>query len=297
MYIPADVPRSCHKNYKKALDTITKGTNRCLLFAGDQKIEHLHTDFYGNDIAREDSSPKHLFDIASQGSIGAFATHLGLLSQYGNEFKNIPYIIKLNGKTNLVPTKTHDPQSLQLWGVEQVVAFARQSGLNIIGVGYTLYLGSDYEASMLTQAAQVVFNAHQHGLLALLWVYPRGKHVDPIQPLMLAGAAGVACALGADFVKLSLPNLPEQQLIQELSIAKEAAGRTKIIISGGAKQNAHAYLETVNTLLDQAGIAGCAVGRNLHQRSLSSAILLSKALSALIYDNASVQTVAALVTD
>ena len=73
-----------------------------MLFAGDQKIEHLNKDFYGKGIAKEDNNPEHLFRIASKATIGGFAAQYGMITHYGRDYKNINYIVKLNSKTNLV---------------------------------------------------------------------------------------------------------------------------------------------------------------------------------------------------
>jgi DhnA family fructose-bisphosphate aldolase class Ia len=67
------------------------------------------------------------------------------------------------------------------------------SNLDILGLGYTIYLGSENEGEMLAQAAQLVFQAHQAGLVTVLWIYPRGKAVkDEKDPHLIAGAAGNA---------------------------------------------------------------------------------------------------------
>ena len=59
---------------------------------------------------------------------------------------------------------------------------------------------------MLEEVGKAVFEAHQHGLVVVLWMYPRGHHVaQPHDPSLLAGAASVGASLGADFVKLN-PN-------------------------------------------------------------------------------------------
>jgi len=115
------------------------------LFAGDQKIEHLNG-----------TNPEHFFQIASKAPIDLFATQLGLIESYGKDYSEVNYLVKLNSKTNIVPVDEVDPVSLQLHSVDDVVAFKKTSGLNIVGVGYTIYLGSIYEAQMLSQAAQVV---------------------------------------------------------------------------------------------------------------------------------------------
>jgi len=204
--IPADVPKNKESIYKKNLKSATNGTNHLMLFAGDQKVEHLNNDFYGKDIPLEDNSPEHMFKIASKAKIGVFATQFGLISRYGRDYKNVPYLVKLNSKTNLVPYSEEDPYSEAWLSVGDVVSFAKESGLDIKGVGYTLYLGGEHEHSMLAQAARIVHEAHKNGLLAVLWIYPKGKFVkDEHDGHLIAGAAGVGAGLGADFIKLKVP--------------------------------------------------------------------------------------------
>jgi len=246
------------------------------LFAGDQKIEHLNQDFYGKGIPEECADPEHLFKIASKGRVGVFATHLGLIEHYGPDYQDINYLVKLNGKTNLVPTKQKDPVSLLLHSIEDVVCFRDQSKLNITGVGYTIYLGSEFESQMLSQAAQVVYQAHQHDLKAILWIYPRGKAVsDERDPDLLAGAAGVAASLGADFVKINPPRgQTSEQRAVFLKQAVAAAGRTGVICSGGERVDEKEFLQEISDQITIAGASGCAVGRNIHQRTLDDAVRL-----------------------
>ena len=76
--VPLDVPRGVRETYVDNYMQITKGSGRLMLFAGDQKVEHLNDDFYGEGIHPDDSEPEHLFRVASQGRIGVFATQMGL---------------------------------------------------------------------------------------------------------------------------------------------------------------------------------------------------------------------------
>lgn len=110
---PLDVPKSMRESYIKNYLTITRNSGRLMLFAGDQKVEHLNNDFYGEGIHTDDSNPEHLFKIASQAKIGIFATQLGLIAKYGMDYPNVPYLIKLNSKTNLVKTSQSEPLSQQ----------------------------------------------------------------------------------------------------------------------------------------------------------------------------------------
>lgn len=289
-FIPADVPSAQHEEFIKNYTAITRSTGNLMLFACDQKIEHLNRDFYGPNIDPADNNPEHLFQIASQGDIGAFATHLGLIAQYGASYKNVHYIVKMNGKTDLVKTMQRDPLSHQLWTLKQILSFKQNTGLSICGVGYTIYPGSEYEPAMLREAAELIYEAHQHGLITILWAYPRGKAViREHAPDIIAGAAGLAASLGADFVKLNQPEAAGKlSANQALKIAVQAAGKTKVIISGGAAQDPRQFLQELYEQLREGGTAGNATGRNIHQRSLSQALAMTRAISSLVFSNSSV---------
>jgi len=215
-----------------------------MLFAADQKIEHLNYDFYGDNIHPNAQTPEHLFKIAQKGRIGAFATQLGLIARYGRIYSELTYIAKLNSTTNLINSTINDPLSQQLWSVEDVVDMKYNADLNICGIGYTIYLGSIYESQMLHEAAQAIFQAHQHGLVAILWVYARGKAIiNDTDWELIAGATGVAAALGADFVKVKAPTAQGTKTSAEfLKIATLAAGNTKVICSGGTAQAPEKFL-------------------------------------------------------
>jgi len=287
--IPADVPAAKQEEYKKNMAKATHDTGRLMLFAGDQKIEHLNGDFFGEGIAPDDADPEHLFRIASKSKIGVFATQLGLVAKYGNDYKDIPYLIKLNSKSNLVKEDAMDPRSFSLHTVEDVVKFKETSGLNILAVGYTVYSGSMFEGEMLHEAAQAVFQAHQHGLFTVLWMYPRGKAVeDEKSPHLVAGAAGVACCLGSDFTKVNYPKPKEGNRAEALREAVTAAGRTKLICAGGSSVEVKDFLQTLHDQLHTSGTSGNATGRNIHQKPLDEAVRFANAVSALTYDNASV---------
>ncbi|MHB8904129.1 MAG: beta/alpha barrel domain-containing protein, partial [Patescibacteria group bacterium] len=162
-----------------------------------------------------------------------------------------------------------------------------QSGLKIVGVGYTLYLGSKYEGKMLKAAAELIFEAHQAGLPAILWIYPRAKNINEENIHTIAGAAGVAAALDADFAKLKYPYDSKDKKKTALNYLEvtQAAGRTKIICVGGAKKSATDLLEELSNQINFGKTSGLAMGRNLHQRSLEEAIRFSRALGSIIFKN------------
>lgn len=288
--VPLDVPEDSRQDYIRNYLSATKNSGRLMLFAGDQKVEHLNDDFYGPAISPEDNSPLHLFEIAANAKIGCFAAQLGLIARYGMDYPDIPYLVKLNSKTNLVKTSEDDPFSGQWLDVSRVIEFKEDSGLNIIGAGYTVYPGSVYEAEMLTEAAELVYEAHRHGLMTVLWMYPRGKAVlEELDPHLVAGAAGVAAALGSDFAKVNYPVKAGKSSAEILKEAVAAAGRTKVVCAGGASGDVETFFKTLYDQIHISGASGNATGRNIHQKPLKDAIKMCNAIYAITVENADVE--------
>lgn len=289
--VPADVPQNKKEEFVSNYKKITQNSDHLFLFSCDQKIEHLHDDFDPEFTATsaESSDPEHFFKIAQQGRIGAMATQLELIARYGTAYKTIPYIAKLNSKTNLIPAELKDPQSAELWTVDDVMHVKKASNLSLCGVGATVYPGSIYEEKMMSFAAQMIIQAHKHGLVTIVWMYPRGKaipHED--DPHVIAGVAGMANALGADFVKIKPPIASSQKIaMHALQKIVTAAGNTKVIVSGGKQVNSEQFLRTLYAQLHEGGVAGTAIGRNIFQHNLAQAVQLTNAIAALVYDNAS----------
>ncbi|MDR2672856.1 MAG: hypothetical protein LBC35_06175 [Coriobacteriales bacterium] len=280
--VPLDVLPETKKTYVNNFLAATRNTGRLMLFACDQKIEHLNADFYGSGIDGADNDPEHLFRIGSGGIIGVLAAQSGLIARYAADYPTINYLVKMNSKTNLVKTKQDDPYSAQLYPLEAILAL-RESGANIVGIGYTIYLGSEYESSMLVEAAELIMEAHAHGLIVVLWIYPRGQAVsDEKDADLIAGAAGVALCLGADFVKVNPPKPTDDSTSAELlARASEAAGRTGLVCAGGSTVDAAQFLNQLYAQIHVGGASGNATGRNIHQRPLPEAIQLTKAISAI----------------
>jgi len=288
--VPLDVPKTMRETYVKNYMEITKGTGRLMLFAGDQKVEHLNDDFFGEGVPEDDADPEHLFRTASKAKIGVFATQLGLIARYGMDYRDVPYLVKVNSKTNLVETSQADPFSNLWYDADQVAEFKENSGLNILGVGYTIYLGSEFEAEMLVQAAQVVYDAHQHGMVSVLWIYPRGTAVkDEKDPHLIAGATGVGACLGTDFVKVNYPKKEGTKSAEIFKEAVKAAGRTKVVCAGGTSDEAEAFLKKLYDQIHISGAQGNATGRNIHQKPLDEAVRMCNAVYAITIEDASVE--------
>ena len=289
-YLPVDVPKEREGIFLENFEKTTGGSGRLMLFAGDQKVEHLNNDFYGPDIPEEDNDPEHMFKIASRADIGVFATQFGLIGRYGRDYRDIPYLVKLNSKTNLVPYTDKDPYSQQWLEVADVVALKERGGLDIRGVGYTVYLGGEHEHAMFREAARIVHEAHEHGMLAVLWIYPKGPYVkDEHDPHLIAGAAGVGACLGADFVKLKVPYVNGRFDPTLLREATTAAGRTGVLCEGGGKIDETEFLAQLHEQIHIGRSRGNGTGRNIHQRPLEEAVKMADAIYAITSKNASVE--------
>ena len=271
--VPADVLPEVRETYIDNYMKATRETGRLMLFACDQKVEHLNGDFYGEGIDLSDNDPEHLFQIGSQGVCGVLAAQRGLVARYAPDYPEINYLVK---------TSQDDPYSPQLHELEAVLAM-RDAGVNIVGLGYTIYLGSEYESTMMAEAGELIAEAHANGLLVVLWIYPRGKAVtDEKAPSLIAGAAGVALCLGSDFVKVNPPEAADGKTSAEnLAIASQAAGRTGLVCAGGSKASADEFLGHLYDQIHIGGACGNATGRNIHMRSLDEAVRLTKAVSAI----------------
>jgi DhnA family fructose-bisphosphate aldolase class Ia len=300
-HVPADVPDELIETFIDNMDAATCGTGKMNLFACDQKIEHLNDDFYdgGNKIPLSSNDPEHLFEIGAkahaEGTIGVLAGQLGLISQYARDYPDLPYLVKLNSKSHMVGTSQRDPVSQALWDLDDVASLLH-NGINVVGIGYTVYIGSEYEHEMLTEAATFIRQAHEMGMISVVWMYPRGKAVtDEKDPQLISGAAGVAGCLGADFAKVNYPRAFEGMTQAEsLGVAAEAAGRCGIICSGGGTLPPEEFLERLVQQMQVSGCRGAATGRNIHQKGTEDAVRMTAACKAVICDAAGLEEALAI---
>ncbi len=245
-----------------------------LLLAYDQGFEHgPSTDFNEKNI-----DPDYILDIAVKGQFTGVVLHKGIAEKYYNG--KVPLILKLNGKTNL---PKGEPLSTQVCSVEQAI------GLGAKGVGYTIYLGSAHESVMLQEFGEIQEEAHEAGVPAIAWVYPRGEAVkNDTAPEIVSYAARAGLEVGADAVKIKYSGTAET-----FRWAVKAAGLVKVFMSGGPKAPTdETFLAQVKGAMD-AGATGLAVGRNVWQHS--DPLRMAAALKEIIFNGLEVQKAAQLV--
>src|ERR1700745_99735 len=159
-----------------------------LLLAYDQGFEHgPSTDFNEKNI-----DPNYILDIAGKGQFTGVDLHKGIAEKYYNG--KVPLIIKLTGKTRV---SKGEPISSQVCSVEEALSLGAK------GVGYTIYLGSAHENIMLQEFGEIQEDAHEEGMPAIAWIYPRGEAVkNDIAPEIVSYAARAGLEIGADAGKI-----------------------------------------------------------------------------------------------
>ncbi|MGV8162756.1 MAG: class I fructose-bisphosphate aldolase [Candidatus Nanoarchaeia archaeon] len=258
-----------NKNERKSNDDglLSKIMNdgKCLILAYDQGFEHGPTDFNITNV-----DPDYIFKIALEGEYSALALQAGIVERYMKpEYKRIPLIIKLNGKTAL---QRGDPLSLQ----HTSVSYALKLGAS--AVGYTIYFGSTHEQIMFKEFSAICEEAHAAGIPVICWMYPRGINVsNEFSTEILAYAARVAMELGADMVKLK-----NNGDLEAMKWVVNCAGKTKVVIAGGPHVSEQDFVKLTHESL-RAGAVGMAVGRNVWQDK--TPLALTKALKEVTFNN------------
>lgn len=262
---------------KSRMHHLTRFTHhRLLILPIDQGLEHGPEDFLPHPHSWD---THHAYRLAHATPCSAVAVHIGLAEKHQWHHPDVPLILKLNGKTRI-------PQNVPPFAAltAQVEDALR---LNAQAVGYTLYVGSARQDEDFRQFEQVRAEAHRYGLPVIMWAYPRGEHVDrqggPNDPRMVQYAARVAQELGADIVKVNVPNADPEHLQEHLHTILLAAGPTKVVFAGGELGEANQVLQTARTVL-QAGASGLMFGRNLWQRPFEEALNVSEHLLHLLRD-------------
>ena len=240
-----------------------------MLLAYDQGLEHGPS----KDFNQKSVEPSYILEIAEKGKFTGIIFQKGVAEKFYDG--KVPLIVKVNGKTSL---PKGEPLATQICSVK----YAKDIGAK--AVGYTIYLGSAHENVMLHEFGRIQEEAHELGLAAIAWVYPRGEAVsnDTTQEVV-AYAARAGLEAGADAVKIKYTGDPES-----FRWAVKSAGAAKVFMSGGPKAPTdEAFLKQVKGVID-AGGSGLAVGRNVwqHDRPLE----MATALRQVIFGGQSVET-------
>jgi len=268
------------------------GRGVALILPIDQGIEHGPVDFFANPAS---SDPEFQLQLCVEGGYSAIAFHYGLASKYLRPYAGrVPLILKINGKTN-IPSDTQ-PLSGLTGTVEDAVRLGADA------VGYTLYVGSPRQDEDIRQLTDVRRVCDAFGMPLIVWSYPRGEAIDKKggrdSLYAVDYAARLACELGADVVKLNVPEFDEKagaspkpystlRLSYREAVEKvvKSAGRTLVLFSGGSRLGDEDLLDKARHCME-AGATGLIFGRNMWQRPMAEALRITGEIKRIMLETA-----------
>jgi len=282
------------------------GTGYLSILPVDQGIEHSAAASFAKFPAYFD--PARLCDLAIAADCNAIATTLGGLGIVSRRYVHrIPFIVKLNHNDFLNYPNTYD---------EVLFGSVRQAAdLGAVGVGATIYFGSDGADRQIVEISRAFAEAHRLGMFTVLWCYLRNPAFkqDDIDYHLSADLTGQANHLGvtieADIIKQKQPEnnggynalkfgKTDPLVYSELTtdnpidltrwqVVNCYAGRIPLINSGGESKGADDLAQAVRTAVinKRAGGAGLIVGRKAFQRPTDEGAALIHAIQDVYLDH------------
>jgi fructose-bisphosphate aldolase, class I len=262
----------------------------------DQGIEHSAAASFAKNPAYFD--PRNLLELAIDGGCNAIATTFGVLGMEARRYAHrIPFIVKLNH--NQLMTYPNEFDQIMFGSVRQ--AFE----LGAIGVGATIYFGSEQSSRQIIEVSEAFEEAHSLGLFTVLWCYLRNPAFKTESGDMAVSAdlTGQANHLGvtiqADIIKQKQPErnggylalkgygktdpLVYEKLttdnpidLTRWQVVNNYMGRIPLINSGGESAGASDLAQAVRTAVinKRAGGTGLIVGRKAFQRPMADGVAL-----------------------
>ncbi len=259
------------------------GTGKMVILPVDQGFEHGPGRSFAMNPPAYD--PRYHFELALEAGCSGYAAPLGFLEAGAREFAGeVPLILKLNNHDVLLEER--DPAQAITGSVQDAVR------LGCVGIGYTIYPGSEHRFEMYSQLRALAEEAKRAGLVVVVWSYPRGSGLSKEGETAIdvtAYAAHIAAQLGAHIVKVKLPTAHLEQSAARKVYEKEGVplgtlaervrhvvasafdGRRVVIFSGGAADTDDSVFEQVRAIRDGGGF-GSIIGRNSFQRKKPDAL-------------------------
>ena len=262
------------------------GTGKMVILPVDQGFEHGPVRSFQPNPAGYD--PEYHIQLAIDAGCNAYAAPLGALEFVAGKFAGqMPLILKLNNSDTLA--KGISPCSAVTGSVRDAVR------LGCSAIGFTIYPGSSARNEMYEELRELIEEAKDNGLPAVVWSYPRGEGITDKAGETAVDIAGygaqIACQLGAHIVKVKPPgeaiyqpeakkvfekyNVPIKTLADRVRHVVQSSfnGKRIVIFSGGEAKGAEDILNEVRGLRD-GGAFGSIMGRNSFQRPHDEAVKL-----------------------
>jgi class I fructose-bisphosphate aldolase len=274
------------------------GTGYLSILPVDQGIEHsAGASFAPNPIYFD---PENIVRLAVEGGCNAVASTLGVLGLVSRRYAHkIPFIVKFNHNEFLIYPNKYDQKLFAR--VEQA------SGMGAVGVGATIYFGSEESSRQIEEVSEAFQRAHELGMFTVLWCYLRNTNFKKgnIDYHVSADLTGQANHLGvtieADIIKQKLPEnnggytalkfgkthpLVYEQLTSDhpidlcrYQVANCYMGKIGLINSGGPSGE-NDLQEAIHTSIinKRAGGMGLISGRKAFQKSMREGVKLLNAI-------------------
>ncbi|MGM0649204.1 MAG: class I fructose-bisphosphate aldolase [Bacteroidota bacterium] len=275
------------------------GTGYLSILPVDQGVEHTAGASFAPNPDYFD--PENIIKLAMEGGTNGVASTVGVLGSMARKYAHkIPFIVKINHNELLTYPNTFD--QILFSSVEEAWE------MGAVGVGATIYFGSDESNRQITEIASAFERAHELGMVTVLWCYLRNNDfkVDGKDYHTSSDMTGQANHLGAtiqaDIIKQKQPTLDggfkeinfskiNEKMYTELNtdhpidltryqVANGYMGRAGLINSGGASKGDSDLQEAVMTAVinKRAGGMGMITGRKAFQKPLKEGVELLHAV-------------------
>ena len=274
------------------------GTGYLSILPVDQGIEHsAGASFAPNPIYFD---PASIVELAIEGGCNAVASTLGVLALVSRKYAHkIPFVVKFNHNEFLTYPNKYDQRLFA--SVEQA------ADMGAVGVGATIYFGSDESMRQIEEVSAAFERAHKLGLYTILWCYLRNAafkkgDTDYHVAADLTGQANhLGVTIGADIIKQKLPEnnggytalkfgkthpLVYERLTTDnpidlcrYQVANCYMGKIGLINSGGAS-GANDLQKAITTAMinKRAGGMGLISGRKAFQKPMRDGVKLLNAI-------------------
>lgn len=274
------------------------GTGYLSILPVDQGIEHsAGASFAPNPMYFD---PENIIRLAIEGGCNAVASTLGVLGAVARKCAHkIPFLLKINHNEFISYPNRFD--QIMFASIDQ--AF----DMGAVGVGATVYFGSEESTRQIQEVSQAFQHAHELGLFTVLWCYLRNsafktKEADYHTAADLTGQANhLGVTIEADIIKQKLPecnggynalnfgkthkkvysNLTTDHPIDltRYQVANCYMGRSGLINSGGASgENDIQQAVRTAVINKRAGGTGLISGRKAFQKSMADGVRILNAI-------------------
>jgi class I fructose-bisphosphate aldolase len=288
------------RNLQHVYDTgRLRGTGYLSILPVDQGIEHSAGASFAP--APEYFDPATICELAIEGGCNAVASTYGVLGMVARRYAHrIPFILKVNHNELLSYPNTYD----QIMFTKSI---RRAFDMGCVGVGATIYWGSEESHRQLQEVSQAFAEAHDLGMFTVLWCYLRsnGFKKDGVDYHAAADLTGQANHLGvtiqADIIKQKLPEnnggynalkfgKTSSKVYEKLSsdhpidlcryqVANCFMGRAGLINSGGASGTNDLQDAVVTAVVNKrAGGMGLISGRKAFQKPVKQGVEILNAI-------------------